>query len=104
MARTEEPRRRRTEDDIPEQRQQSEEPDDREEPEAPEMPEIRQYGDLKGATDPLPRITVLGHMDHQVALRLGWRQGMVAISQSRFKFLANELGMDILDQPENYLF
>ena len=94
---------------MPEQRQAPQQPQPQlqampEVAELPEVTELPKYGDLKGKVDPTPRVTVLGRMDSQVALRLGWRQGMVAISVSRFKFLQNELGLDIRDDPEQYLF
>lgn len=54
--------------------------------------------------DHAPKLTVIGIMDTQIAIRLAWRTGMVAISQSRFRFLRDDLGMEVTDDPEHYLF
>lgn len=54
--------------------------------------------------DPVPQVTVLGHMDGNIAIRLGWQHGMRVVSNSRFKFMREELEMDITDDPEEYLF
>jgi hypothetical protein len=29
---------------------------------------------------------------------------MVTVSQSRFRFMRDDLGMNVTDEPENYLF
>jgi hypothetical protein len=54
--------------------------------------------------DPVPNVTVLGYMDGNIALRLGWRTGMRVVSNSRFKFMREELEMNIIDDPDEYLF
>lgn len=57
-----------------------------------------------GKLDSVPKVTVLGHMNGNIALRLGWRHGMHVVSNSRFKFMREDLEMDITDDPEDYLF
>jgi hypothetical protein len=54
--------------------------------------------------DPPPEITVLGIMDGNLAIRLHWKHGMHVISNSRFKFMREDLEVKINDDPENYLF
>lgn len=54
--------------------------------------------------DPKPKITVLGFMDGQIAIRLGWRHGMSVVSQSRFRFLRDDLDMEVIDNADDYLF
>lgn len=75
---------------VPEQRQEAEVPSH-----TVRIPEI---------STPVPTVTVLGYMDSQIAIRLSWKSGMVAISQSRFRFLRDDLGLEVLDNQENYLF
>lgn len=89
-------------EDLPEQRRQSEE-EEREAARQLERQE-RLTGEEAEGEHPVPTITVLGRMDGQIALRLGWRKGMVAISVSRFRFLRQDLGIDIQDDPSKYLF
>lgn len=69
-----------------------------------EAPEIPQPRSAQPETAPAPKVTVLGYMDSQIAVRLGWKPGMLAISQSRFRFLRDDLGMDVTDDPAHYLF
>jgi hypothetical protein len=66
-----------------------------------QVPEQRAAGQ---PVDPAPRLTVIGRTENQIALRLGWRPGMVTVSQSRFRFMRDDLGMNVTDEPENYLF
>jgi hypothetical protein len=57
-----------------------------------------------GQLDPVPSVHVLGTMDGNIAVRLGWKHGMHVISNSRFKFMREELEMEITDNPDDYLF
>ena len=57
----------------------------------------------RGLDEP-PEITVLGIMDGNLAIRLHWKHGMHVISNSRFKFMRDDLEVKINDDPENYLF
>jgi hypothetical protein len=54
--------------------------------------------------DDAPKVTVLGLMDGNIAIRIGWRRGMRVVSNQRFKFMREELEMDITDDPDEYLF
>jgi len=54
--------------------------------------------------DDAPVVKVLGYMDGSIAVRLGWKHGMHVISNSRFKFMREDLDMNILDDPDDYLF
>jgi hypothetical protein len=97
---------------------QPENTEQQEQAKAADLPQQRQQGDtgsevgtesvqMQGngyGSDPLPRIKVLGRMEGQIAVQLGWRKGMVAISNSRFRFLRDDLGMNIRDNPDEYLF
>jgi hypothetical protein len=60
-------------------------------------------GQERELTDP-PVVTVLGHMDGSVALRLGWKHGLHIVSNSRFRFMKEDLSMDVTDNKEDYLF
>jgi hypothetical protein len=51
-----------------------------------------------------PSITVIGYMEKQVAIHRDWKPGMVVISPSRLRFLRDDLGIDVSDDPQNYLF
>jgi hypothetical protein len=94
------------ESELPEQRNQRRRRSEEEDHERHVGRQERLTGDrAKGEEqDPTPRVTVIGRMDGQIAVRLGWRKGMVAISLSRFRFLREDLGLDIYDSPEDYLF
>lgn len=55
--------------------------------------------------DPIPTVWVLGQMGgSHVALRFGWAHGMHPVSNSRFKFMREELKLNIIDDAEKYLF
>lgn len=54
--------------------------------------------------DDAPTVKVLGYMDGSIAVRLGWKHGMHVISNSRFKFMREDLDMNIVDEPDDYLF
>lgn len=54
--------------------------------------------------DDAPTVKVLGYMDGSIAVRLGWKHGMHVISNSRFKFMREDLDMNIIDEPDDYLF
>jgi len=54
--------------------------------------------------DDAPVVKVLGYMDGSIAVRLGWKHGMHVVSNSRFKFMREDLDMNILDDPDDYLF
>lgn len=54
--------------------------------------------------DDAPTVIVLGLMDGNIAIKLGWRPGMRVVSNSRFKFMREELEMNIVDNPDEYLF
>lgn len=54
--------------------------------------------------DAPPNIYVLGHMEGNIAVRLGWRHGMHVVSNSRFKFLKQDLGANVVDDESKYLF
>lgn len=95
MAKIEDPQERGKVEDLPEQRQgQQEEQEERST--RPSRPVEK--------PDPAPKITVLGFMDGQIAIRLGWRHGMSVVSQSRFRFLRDDLGMEVIDNQDDYLF
>ena len=74
------------------------------------MPAKRENGNgdegerRRGQLDDVPTVTVLGYMDGNIALRLGWKHGMHVVSNSRFKFMREDLEMKILDNPDEYLF
>lgn len=53
--------------------------------------------------DPVPAITVLGTMDKGVAIRMGWRKGTLTISVGRLKFLQEDLGLTVNDDPSQYI-
>src|SRR5882757_7976842 len=111
MAKTEDPRQEQEEKqeeqaqagtELPEQRQQQVQP---QQPPAQRQNQQQQvHPQAPRVLEPAPRLLVIGYMDSQVALRVGWRAGMLAISQSRFKFLRDELGMEVHDNPDDYLF
>lgn len=67
-------------------------------------PDEEREGHKRSQLDPVPAVTVLGHMDGNIAVRLGWKHGMHVFSNSRFKFMREELEMNITDDPEEYLF
>lgn len=93
MAKTEDPREEQEqveeEQGLPEQRQE-------------QKPKPNRPADNQ--PDPAPKITVLGFMDGQIAIRLGWRHGMSVVSQSRFRFLRDDLAMNVEDNQDDYLF
>lgn len=64
----------------------------------------RGTGRGRGKLDPAPSVTVLGIMDGNIAVRLGWKHGMHIVSNSRFKFMREDLEMNVVDDPEEYLF
>lgn len=71
----------------------------------PDVPaQGHEVDDTNTELDPKPKIIVLGHMDGQVAARLGWRHGLSVISNSRFRFLKEELDFDVTDNRDDYLF
>lgn len=49
-----------------------------------------------------PRVTVLGKMDGQLAIRVAWTSGVFALSAGRLKFLS-DIGIDVDNTPENYV-
>jgi hypothetical protein len=57
-----------------------------------------------GKLDDVPVVTVLGIMDGNMALRFGWKHGMHVISNQRFKFMKEDLELNIIDNPDEYLF
>jgi len=57
-----------------------------------------------GRLESAPKVTVLGYMNGNIALRLHWKHGMHVVSNSRFKFMREELEMAITDDPDEYLF
>ena len=71
-------------------------------------PEGREEREAVGedALNPVPCLTVLGHTagGDQAAVRLGWRRGLITMSNSRLKFLREELEMKVVDNPDEYLF
>lgn len=100
MAKIEDPQERGKVEDLPEQRQGQQEETEEEREER----EDRQTGDRKNLPlDKAPTIMVIGFMDGQIAVRLGWRHGMSVVSRSRFRFMKEDLGMAVIDNPENYL-
>lgn len=58
----------------------------------------------RGNLDPAPKATVLGPMDGSVAVQLGWLHGIRVISSQRFRFIKDDLGFEVRDDPEDYLF
>jgi hypothetical protein len=89
----EDPEDEGTQEKVPEQREREHNADD-------DLENVNKRSQIETA----PTVRVIGYMDSQVAVRLGWRQGMVAVSQSRFKFMRDELQMDVQDEPKDYLF
>lgn len=61
------------------------------------------YGRQRDELDAAPSITVLGTVDKGVAVRLNWRRGIVTISMGRLKFLRDELGFVVRDDPGQYI-
>jgi hypothetical protein len=57
-----------------------------------------------GKLDEAPVVTVLGIMDGNMAVRLGWKHGMHVISNQRFKFMKEDLELNVIDNPDEYLF
>lgn len=51
-----------------------------------------------------PKLTVLGELNGGVAIQLGWQHGLFTISQSRLRFLRDELGTEVTDNKRDYLF
>lgn len=78
--------------------------DDSEERSGREERESERSGQRGRDIDPAPKVTVLGYMDGNLALRLGWKHGMQIVSNSRFKFMRDDLGMDVTDNTDDYLF
>lgn len=56
--------------------------------------------------EPVPCVFVLGHTTtgDNVAVSLAWKRGMTTVSNSRLKFMREELSMNIIDDPAKYLF
>lgn len=102
MAKTEDSREQQDKTgELPEQRQQQEQAKQ----EQAEQPATRKPNrPADNVPDPAPKITVLGFMDGQIAIRLGWRHGMSVVSQSRFRFLRDDLAMSVEDNQDDYLF
>ena len=73
-------------------------------PSPEEPPDPADTADPQRELDAPPKVVVLGHMENNVALRLGWKKGIQPVSLSRFKFLRDALGFEIEDTPEKYLF
>lgn len=58
----------------------------------------------RGNLDPAPKAVVLGPMDGSIAVQLGWLHGIRVISSQRFRFMKDDLGFDVTDNPDDYLF
>jgi hypothetical protein len=72
----------------------------------PPTTKVTKVDELKRAEDdfdPKPTIQVLGRMDAKYAIRLGWENGIHTISPQRLTFLKNEMGMNVEDDPDNYV-
>lgn len=67
------------------------------------VPEARTPADNDGVKPAVPCVTVLGIMEANVLVRCTWLDHAISISHSRLKFIADELKMDVRDDPDNYV-
>ena len=79
-------------------------PEDREQRQVP-IPELEQHEEQQEqqALATAPAVEVLGKMDANYIIRTGWTQERHAVSPSRLKFLSEVLGMDVTNDPDNYV-